>query len=197
MKKLIWFTTSMVLFLVFLLPGFLALGIKYIPFNVQPPLHKTKDIYWKFTVSQEFISQEGNLMGIGMTIKNPNLKNKKDVFLSIYNEKGELMRTSKLNGGSIQDGSFVKFLFEPIAGSGSQKYTFTIAAPSADAGEVLSLFYTEEQLFWIGKMMFDDEEFPGGISFVTYHKPGNKWEVIKGIYSNWFSRLLSPDSQKI
>ena len=197
MKKLIWITTLSVLFLVFILPGLLALTIKYTPANVQPPNDKTINIYWIYEASQEFVSQESNLMGIGMTIKNPNLKNKKDVTLSVYDGEGQQLRSSTLNGGSIQDGSYVKFLFEPIEDSQDKEYKFTIANPSAGAEEVLSLFYTKHLPDWIGEMVFDDEIVEGGISFVTYHKPKSKWEVINGIYSNWLSRLLSLDSQKI
>lgn len=196
MKKLIWITSLTVLFVVFILPGFLALGIRTLPANVQPPLHGTKDVYGLFTVTQEFASLEPRLTGIGMSIKNPNLKNKKEVLVSLYAENGDTLRRVTLSGANIEDGGFVKFMFDPIPDSKDQKYILTIDCPSAGPEEVLPVYYTEETPSWVGKMTHDEKEVSGGLSMVTFHKPENKIKVIKEIYLNWFSRFLPLGFQK-
>lgn len=187
---MIWFTVLAVLFAVFVLPGILALGIRYIPYDIQPPLERVKNIYGKYTISQEFTSQEGQLTGIAMTIKNPNLKNKKDFFLDLYNDKGEMLREVKFNGANVEDGTYIKFLFDPIADSRGKKYLITLSNPSGDDEEVLGIYYTLNKPSWIGKMVFGLEEQEGGISLVTFYKPQSKLGVIKTIYTSWLSRLL-------
>lgn len=196
MKKLIWATTLIILFAVFVFPAVLALGIRYLPANIQPSLEGTKDVYRTFTVSQEFTSLESRLTGIGMSIKNPNLKNKKDITLNLYNTKGDLLRTAILNGSVIEDGSFVKFMFDPIQDSKNQIYTFVLSCPSAGPEEVLPIFYTVNKPSWMGKMMYTETEVIGGVSMVMFNKPESKLIVIKEIYTNWFSRLLPLNSQK-
>lgn len=196
MKKIIWLTSLFVLFMVFLLPGVLALGIKTLPSGVQPPLEKTKDIYGLFTVSQEFVSLRPNLTSIAMSIKNPNLKNKKAVTLSLYDEDKNLIRTATLNGLNIDDGAFVKFTFDTIPDSLNKKYTFSLIAPEAGPEDLLSVFYTDKKPAWIGQLKFGKEDVAGGISLVTFHKPQSKMEVVKEIYSNLISRLLPHRSQK-
>lgn len=186
---MIWFTVLSILFAVFVLPGVLALGIKYIPYDIQPSLDKVKNIYGKYTVSQEFVSQEGQLTGIAMTIKNPNLKNKKDFFMDLYNDKGELQREVKFSGMNVEDGTYIKFLFDPIADSKGKNYLITLSNPSAGDEEVLGIYYTQKVPSWIGTMKFDLEEQEGGISIVTFHKPQSKWGVIKTIYSGWLKRV--------
>ena len=190
MKKMIWFTVLAVLFSVFILPGILALGIRYIPYDIQPPLEGVKDIYGQFTISQEFISQEAQLAGIGMTIKNPNLKNKKEFFLNLYDDKGQMLREITYSGANVEDGSYLKFLFDPIADSKGKVYNITLSNPSADEEEVLGVFYTLNKPDWIGRMSFNSEEQEGGISLVTFHKPLTKLGVIKTIYISWLYRLL-------
>lgn len=191
MKRMIWFTSLSVIFAVLILPGLLALGVKYLPSGVQPPLHKTKDVYGDRFISQEFTSFRSNLIGIAMTVKNPNLKNKKDVFLHVYDENSEVLRETKLNGANIEDGNFVKFLFNPISDSKDKTYKFIITSPESGEGEVLPIFYTDEKPIWAGQMMFEDaEDIVGSVSFVTLHKPESKLEVVSEIYSDLFSRLF-------
>jgi len=189
-KNMIWLTIITVLFSVFILPGIFALGIRYIPYDIQPPLERVKNIYGKYTIFQEFTSQDAQLTGIAMTIKNPNLKNKKDFFLDLYNDQGEMLREIKFNGANVEDGSYIKFLFDPIADSIGKKYNLVLSNPSGDEEEVLGIYYTLNKPAWIGKMTFNLEEQEGGISLVTFHKPQSKLGVIKTIYSNWLSRLL-------
>lgn len=196
MKKLIWATTLIILFVVFAFPAVLALGIRYLPANIQPSLDGTKDVYRTFTVSQEFTSLGSGLTGIGMSIRNLNLKNKKDVVLNLFNTKGDLLRTAIINGGIIDDGSFIKFMFNPIPDSKDQKYTMVIECPTAGPEEISPIFYTTNKPSWMGKMIYAEAKVDGGVSMVMFNKPESKLNVIREIYTNWLSRLLPLHSQK-
>jgi len=192
MKKMIWLTTLSVLFVVFLVPAILAMTLKMVPAGDQPGYNSDQrlSIYGKRGVSQEFVSKEKNLTAIGTSIRNLNLKNKKEIILSLYDENNKLIRTSVLNGQNIQDGDFVKFVFEPIPDSLNKIYSFTIFSPEAGPEETIEVFYINSPTDSILEFTYDEKTHPGGLPIVIFHKPQSKWEVVWKVYSNWFSRLL-------
>lgn len=196
MKKMIWLTTMSVLFLVFIVPGILASTLKMIPAGDQPGYNSDQriSIYGTRGLSQKFISKEKNLVAIGTSIRNPNLKNKKEILFNLYDDNGVLIRTSLLNGLNIQDGAFVKFVFEPVIDSLNKTYTFTIFSPEAGPEETIEAFYINKPTDSIIEFTYDKKIHLGGIPLVTFHRPASKWEVIKKMYSSLFSRLQFLDS---
>ena len=196
MKNLIWFTTISILFFVFIVPAFLALGIRLIPGENQPGYNYTLDIYGVRDVTQKFTSQRANLSAIGTSIKNPNLKNKQDITLTLFDEKMSVIRAVIINGRNIEDGSFVKLEFDPIPDSENKTYYFTFSSPTAGPEDLLQVFLSQNPPGWIEQYTYDQEVHPGGLPIVLYFKPVSKFAVIKDIYSNWFSRLLHLNSQK-
>lgn len=193
--KLITCTTITTALLVFILPAILSFGIVNIPQNIQPPLVRTQKIYSGISVSQPFISKAKNLSVVGMSIKNPNLSNKKDITLSIY-EKNILIRSSILNGKQIEDGKFVKFKFEPIIESENKLFLFTLAAPStttdeADNNNTLEVFLTNQ-----GEGEYElsvgDKVVPNtSVAFVSFSKPPYPTYVAEIIYSKWLNKFTS------
>lgn len=197
MKKMIWFTTISVLFMLFIMPGVMASTIKMTPAGDQPGYGPRRlSIYSKHELIQKFISKEKNLTAIGTTVKNPNLKNKKEVILDLYDSGHNLIRKSILNGFNIGDGDFVKFVFEPIMDSQNKEYIFILSSPNAGADEIVEVFLMDNPADGIIEYTFGEETHDGGIPLVTFHKPQSKWEVIRRVYSNWLSKLLFPGSRK-
>jgi hypothetical protein len=199
MKKMIWLTTISILFMLFVVPGILSLAIKMIPANDQPgyDYNRRLAIYAKREISQEFVSRENNLTAIATSIRNPNLKNKKEVILKLFDNNKNLIRTSVLNGLNIEDGDFVRFVFPVIPDSKGKPYFFTLASPEAGEGETIEVFIIDKPTAGITQYAYGDQIYPGGIPMVTFHEPQGRLEVLKKVYSNWFSRLLFPNSQKI
>ena len=192
MKKMIWFTTISILFVLFIVPGIMASAIKMIPAGDQPGYGPRRlSIYGIGELSQKFISKEKNLTAIGTTVKNPNLKNKKEVILNLYDANNNLIRKSILNGFNIGDGDFVKFVFEVVPDSLDKEYSFTLSSPTAAADEIIEVFLMDGPANGIIEYTFGEETHEGGIPLVTFHKPDSQWEVIRGVYSNWLSKLLS------
>lgn len=185
MNKLIWVTTASILFLVFIVPGILALFIKMVPYNDQPgyDVDHRLSVYFTHKVSQKFTSQEDNLAAIGITLGNPNLKNKKEVKLDLFSED-TLVRTSSLSGLNIPDGGYVRFEFNPVTDSKGKEYVFTIQSPDAGEVDVIYVYHTKNVLEWMGEIRFNEEVFEEGkLPFVTYHKPKSKLEIIRKVYS--------------
>lgn len=194
--KLVTCTTITTALLVFILPAILSFGIVNIPQNIQPPLVRTQKIYSDISISQQFISKAKNLSVVGMSIKNPNLANKKDVTLSIY-ENNILVRNNVLNGSQIEDGKFVKFKFEPIVESENKLFLFTLAAPAttkeeANNNNALEVFLTNQQGEGEYELSVGDKVVSNtSISFVSFSKPQYPTYVLKVIYSKWLNKFTS------
>lgn len=163
--------------------------VKMVPSGDQPGYGDMGrvSIYGLRDFKQVFLSKGNNLTAIGTTIKNPNLKNKKEIIFKLYEENNNLARTTILNGFNIGDGDFIKIVFDPIADSKNKKYYFTIASPTAGEEEIIELFLikpTNEVL----EYTYDEETKFGGIPMVTFHKPEGLLKNIKTIYSNILSK---------
>lgn len=189
-SKLVWFTTIFILFLLFVLPAFMASLIKMIPASDQPGYGDKGrvSVYGIRSFSQEFLSADTNLVAVGTTIKNPNLKNQKDIIFNLYDGNNNLIRTTKLNGFNIGDGDFVKIVFDVVPDSKNKKYSFSLSSPDAGEEQIIELFLidpTPEILSYT----YDDKIHMGGIPMVTFHKPVSKLDTIKQVYLNLFSKL--------
>ena len=198
MKKMIWFTSFLILFLLFITPGLMASLIDMMPANDQPgySVDARASIYGERQFTQYFKSKDKNLIAVATSIKNPNLKNKKDIFFKLYDENDNLIRSSVLNGMNIGDGDFIKIIFDKISDSMNKKYYFTLSSPDAGEEEIIELFLieaTNEVLSYT----YDEETRPGGAPIVTFHEPDSTWETVKLVYINWLSKLLPLGSQKV
>src|SRR3990172_7279133 len=198
MKKLIWFTTVSILFLVFVVPAILALGIKLIPGEDQPGYDPNfrLSIYWPRVVKQQFVSKDSNLSAIATSIRNPNLKNKEEIVFTLFDSEMHKIRETIINGENVEDGNFTKFYFDTIPDSKDKTYFFTLSSLNAGPEETIEVFYSDNMPDWIVQFTYDENEKKGGLPIVLYYKPESSVVVIKDIYSSLFSRLLFPNYQK-
>lgn len=197
MKKMIWFTTISILFLLFLMPAVMASVINMIPAGDQPGYDGSSrvSIYGEYEFRQKFVSKYKNLIAVGTSIKNPNLANKKEIIFNLYDENNTLIRSAILSGKNIEDGDFVKFIFDKVDNSIGKTFIFTISSRDAGPGEVIEVFLIKPTSEVI-EYSYNKETKEGGAPLVTFHKPDSIWETVKLVYINWFSRLLSLDFQK-
>lgn len=187
--KLIYVTCFLIIFLMFL-PAILIYFIKETPNDFQPPLHSTEHIYADLTISQLFLSQEDGLSGIGMSIKNPNYINKKDIIIQIYDQEDQIIRSTILNGARISDGQLVKFKFNPIKYSKDKIFKFVLLAPQeGEQTKSLEVFLTYEIPNWSKGLYINNNLTDSSISFVTYHHIENPLSNIFNIYTKWWYKL--------
>ena len=128
--------------LVLIIPAFLALGIKMIPNDFQASFDDSQKVYKDREISQNFIADKDYLSGLGVSIRNLNLMNKKDIVMSLRKENN-LIREVALNGGVIGDGQLVKFIFDPITDSKGQTYKLVFSAGDSNIDEALEIFLTK------------------------------------------------------
>lgn len=141
--------------IVIFLPALLSFAIKLIPGRVQPSLNSTEKIYGKYVAVEPFLATRDNLSAIGTSIKNPNLKNIDDVVISVYDQVGNLLRESIVNGRNIPDGDFIKFKFDPIKDSKNRMFNVILYSRSVDAASPVEIFYTDQ--YPISKKVVDNQ----------------------------------------
>lgn len=194
--KTIIFTSILIIFTVLILPGLLSFEIRNVPDRNQPSFDRTQEIYGNLIISQTFTSTDDNLSMIGLSIKNPNLENKRDILFSILDSGGGLLRDSMLNGKSIHDGDFVKFKFLPIKDSKNKIFTFSLSAPSSNQQEALEVFLTKQvsqgvEYLTVEPIKIDQEEAKMSVSFVPFYKVTSPYQLILEIYRDWMKRFFA------
>jgi len=172
------FKSFFVVFAVILLslPALLSLGIRYLPVNNQPPLGQTRKIYEDQAVRGGLTMPDDYFNGIGFSFKNPNLINKEEIVMQLSTENGDLVRTVVLSGRSVPDGGFVRFMFDPIAGSDGAFYVYELFSPSSGEGEALEVLLSKDS---------DD------VALVAYYKPSSIPSLIANIYASWIERFFA------
>lgn len=195
---MIWLTTMFVVITIFVVPAIFALLLSVVPASEQPGYDDTVklSIYGKRDIVQRFVSVRSNLTAIGTSIKNPNLSNKKDIIFNLYDENGKLLRATTINGRNIQDGEFIKIMFEPVFDSLNKTYTFSLSSPSAGSADEIEVFVTTPTSTVLS-YTYDLITQSGGLPLVTFHKPTSRLATVKEVYSNLFSRFLLHRSQTI
>lgn len=188
--KIIYLTIVSVIFMSIFLPALLSLAIRNISYEFQSSLDKTQKIYGSITISQSFIAKDDNLSQIGMSIKNPNLAYKKDLFFTLLDDEGKKLRDLTISGKNIPDGEFIKFKFTPVEISKNQRFTYILSAPQARLDDALEVFLTNQRASDIDLAYVDDQEI-NSISFVSFYKSTNSISLIFKIYSEWLNRLVS------
>lgn len=158
MNKYYYFSFLIILFAL-ILPIVVSLGIRYIPGNTQPGLMTTERIYGSAVVLQSLEVHRDNFAGVGLSIKNPNFQNKKNITLTVLDDNLKFIHLATINGGAIGDGDYVKFTFEPIENSSNRKYYFVLSANEADISEALEVFYSDDYA--------SPRSFPEGLDFCT------------------------------
>lgn len=164
----------LVISILILLPFMLTFFIRDIPSGLQPSLDYTEKIYSTNIVTQVFVAQENRLSGIGVSIKNPNLANKKELSIKVLDMNDQVLRTINKSGKTIADGDFVKIMFEPINDSKDKEYKLIFESSGSSLGEALEVF-------------IDDST--QDVSFVSYYKPANFFSVFTNIVRGWFSKF--------
>ncbi|RJQ24508.1 hypothetical protein C4577_07650 [Candidatus Parcubacteria bacterium] len=157
------------------IPALLILSLNEIPGRVQPSLDFTQKIYEGVVLEQDFKSVNNNLTAIGISIKNPNLVNNKDIILTIF-DGDQILEKAVLNGFNIPDGSFVKFGFPALKQSKNNTYSFILTAPNVLSIEALEVFLS------------DSEQ---SISFVDFYLPQNSIYLIQNVYFGILSKLFA------
>jgi hypothetical protein len=191
-NKLVVAIPFIVLGIVFLVSCVFLLTLDSVSYLEQPSLDLTYELFGNRVISQEIMPSHNFLNAIGLSIKNPNLKNKKDITMEVYRE-GSLIRTSKLNGLNIPDGEFVKFVFPAIEDSKDTKFEVVLSSPQSAEDESLGIFLSKSKNTTsteLSSLRLNKETGDAKIAFVAYYQVKSKLDLIRYVYNNFTSRFL-------
>ncbi|MFA5932955.1 MAG: hypothetical protein WCV81_01665 [Microgenomates group bacterium] len=174
---------------IILMPVIIGLNIRSTQDPIQPSFAGTEKIFQSVLVSQKFLSKENGLSGIGISIKNPNLANKNELTLSLY-EGERAIRSLSINGGAIEDGSLLRFLFPKIPDSKGKVYTFVLNSPASVEPEAFEAYLTNEK-FSDESLIVNNNERQDNVSFIRIYKSGNPIAVLGEIFSGVFVKLFN------
>ncbi len=176
---------------IFVIPFLLSFLIKEIPNDVQPSLEGTQIIFKDLAVLQSFRPSMDNLSGIGMSIKNPYFRNKKDITFNILSENKQSLREVTINGLNIPDGDLIKISFDPVPNSKNKQYFLSILSKETTDNEAIEVFLTSKKTAWIGDLNINSEKQDSALSFITYHKSSNIFAVSFEIFTQLLKRLFT------
>ncbi len=176
---------------IFITPFLLSFLIKEVYNDVQPSLEGTQIIFKGVTALQSFRSQMDNLSGIGMSIKNPYFRNKKNITFSILSEDKQLLREITLNGMNIPDGDLIKIPFDILPNSKNKKYFLSVFSKDTENNEALEIFLTSKKTSWVGDFYINSEKQDSNFSFFTYHKSSNILTITTEIFTQLLKRLFA------
>lgn len=187
--KLILLTTFFVSGLIFFFPAILSAGISYLPERIQPEMEATQRIFGAATLNQEFLSKKSNLAGIGLSIKNPYFRNKKDLLFSIKNDKGKTIRSVVHSGKNINDGNFLIIKFDPIIDSKDKNFSFELFSPDSADDDSLEVFISKNPESQGSNFKVNNEYSDWSLAYVTYYKQRNPILNWVEIYKNALLRF--------
>lgn len=189
MNKYIFASIGTVLFL-WIGVVVLSAGVLRIPDFNQYSLDATVSVHGGQVISQQIFVEHPSLSSIGISVKNINLQNQKDLVLNIYD--GEtIIRTVAINGIYIPDGKFLRFDFSPIPESRNKTYRIEFSAPLAVKEDALELYLTKQSFQQAGLLQVNSlpyEEYKA-LSFVTFHKPVSVSATANQILSDFVTRF--------
>ncbi len=189
-NKPIFLTVVFVLFVLTVLPLLLLSTLNSVSYSDQPSLDFTYELYGDRKIKQEFTPSWDFLDGIGMSIKNPNLMNKKPIIMEIYKDNN-VVRLSTLNGLNISDGSFIKFRFPFIVGSENKKFEIVLTSPETRNEESLGIFLTNKNnIVDLGNLTADQKIIDGKISLVGFYHVNSKLGLIRYVFNNFIFKFL-------
>lgn len=173
-----------------LIPFSLLLSVDSISFIDQPSFRGDYKVYGDTNLKQEVYTDHNKFHAIAMSVKNPNLLNKNDLIIDIFDKSNNKVRHVKKTGLNIHGGSLVKFNFDPIEDSKDKKYNLLVYSPESQDFESFSIFLTSDQVSWIGDLKINDNLTSEKIALRVYYKPENRLLLIKNIYLSFFNNIF-------
>lgn len=178
----------LILLLIAFLPIFLGFLIKEIPEYAQPVSQSTMKVYGEIKAIQSFEASKNNLSVIGVSFKNPNLINTKNMIMEIDSE-GE-QRRAEVNGRIIGDGQFIKFKFDPIKNTEGKIVSFSLSSTESTYNDSLEVYLTDQPDLSYKGLALSGKVEKGQIAFVPYYSTSNGLETSINIMRIFLTKFV-------
>lgn len=141
-------------------------GEEHLPKELAGP--PVGEIYGDMKVGQTFVSYTPELEGIKLLMANYHgRQNTEDVIFHLRENPGskEDLRTSVVNASEILDNEYHKFQFDPLTDSQGKRYYFFIESPTSSPGNAITVRYTPENTYAVGKRFSNHRPASGDLVF--------------------------------
>lgn len=166
-------TIIFVLFLVFISPIILSLGIRFVPDRPMAETGGSIKVHAEKDLNFDLGPAKDNLVGVVVRVKN-GIRNDTFLKLQLFDEKNNLIAESLVNSLSILDGSEVRFSFSSLTLQGATlQGVFTSDAIEQNAMEI----YLKK-----------GSENP---AYVLLYRPVSHLDLVGNIYFGWLKHLFA------
>lgn len=196
MKKVVQINIfATILFLITVLiviPLFLIYSIDIVSYDKQPGFFGSQKLTNDYTLTQELYVDRNNFTGFGISIKNPNQLNKNDIDIVVL-DKYIPIRKVKVSGENIEDGSYQKIVFEPIADSGDKHYLIQFKTAGTENFNAFEIFTTKEKSRFLGNLYLNSQLVENrSLAINSLYEMSNRYDEICRIFQSLIS-IFSKD----
>ncbi len=127
------------------------------------------EIYGPIKIGQTFVSPTNGLYRIDLLLATYARKNDRDVIFHLRNTpEGEDLVTVRLNASEVEDNSFYRFEFPPIANSAGQSFYFFLESPDSEPGNAITIWGVVRNVYNEGKGYRNHRPTGGELAFRVY-----------------------------
>lgn len=130
------------------------------------------EIYGPIKIGQTFVSPTNGLYRIDLLLATYARENDRDVIFHLRNTpEGEDLVTVRLNASEVEDNSFYRFEFPPIANSAGQSFYFFLESPDSEPGNAITIWGVVRNVYNEGKAYRNHRPTGGEVAFRVYGEP--------------------------
>lgn len=127
------------------------------------------EIYGSIKIGQSFISPASGLYRIDILLATYARKNYRDVIFHLRNTpEGEDLVTVRFNASQVEDNSFYRFDFPPIANATGQSFYFFLESPDSEPGNAITIWGVTQSVYEEGRAYRNHRATGGELAFRVY-----------------------------
>lgn len=127
------------------------------------------EIYGSLKVGQTFVSPANDLYRIDILLATYARENDRDVIFHLrHTPEGEDLATIRFNASQVEDNSFYRFDFSPIANSAGHPFYLFLESPHSEPGNAITIWGVTEDVYQEGKAYRNHRPAEGELAFQVY-----------------------------
>jgi hypothetical protein len=134
------------------------------------------EIYGPIKIGQSFVSPANGLHRIDILLATYARKNDRDVIFHLrYTPEEEDLVTVRFNASQVEDNSFYRFDFPPIANAAGHSFYFFLESPDSEPGNAITIWGVTESVYEEGRAYRNHRPAGGELAFRVYAEK-SLWE---------------------
>lgn len=134
------------------------------------PQKPVGEIFGDGAVIQSFKAEHDKLCVVSVMLATYARTNDATVKLALLADDGAIIATQTIDGKKLHDNAFHNFLFPAIAGSKGKTYQIKISSPDGKAGNAITAWMSESDIYPDGKLTVNNLTLPGDLMIKLYYE---------------------------